>query len=248
MVWVSMKTELTIDVWSDIACPWCWVGKRRLEAALAQFEHRDPSRGGCVALRWRAFELDASAPPAAETGGPYAPRLARKYGMPLAQAEAAIARLTEVAAADGLDMRFDRIRPGNTFDGHRLVHLAHESGLEDAMKERLFKAYLSEGQSMSDRATLVRLAVEVGLDRDAATAALEGDAFSKDVRGDEAEASEIGVRGVPFFVIGSKYAVSGAQPADLLLGALEKAWSELPQRLEDVSSEGAACGPAGCEV
>lgn len=241
-----MKTELTIDVWSDIACPWCWVGKRRMEAALAQFVHRD-----AVTVRWRAFELDASAPPAPEVGAPYAPRLARKYGMPIAQAEAAIARLTDVAAADGLAMRFDHIRPGNTFDGHRLVHFAHEHGLEDAMKERLFRAYLSEGLSMSDRATLVRLAVEVGLDEAAARAALESDAFSKDVRGDEAEASEIGVRGVPFFVIGSKYAVSGAQPSDLILGALEKAWSELPKGIEDVgdaSSDGVACGPAGCEV
>lgn len=232
--------KLHVDIWSDIACPWCWVGKRRLEAALDRFAHKDD-----VSVTWHAFELDRSAPPAAAEPGDHAPKLAKKYGMSLPQAEAAIARLTSVAKGDGLEMRFDRIRPGNTFDGHRLVRLAKQRGLQDAMKERLFRAYLSEGEAMSDRAALVRLAKEVGLDEAEVANALETNAHADDVRDDEQAASDIGIRGVPFYVIQEKYAVSGAQPAELFLEALEKAWSEI----EDAPiAEGEACGPDGCAV
>jgi predicted DsbA family dithiol-disulfide isomerase len=232
--------KLQIDVWSDIACPWCWVGKRRLEAALDRFAHADE-----VSVTWHAFELDRSAPPASSGAGNHASALAKKYGMSLAQAEAAMARLTSVAKGDGLEMRFDRIRPGNTFDAHRLVHLASLHGLQDQMKERLFRAYLGEGEAMSDRATLVRLAAEVGLDEAEVRNALETNAFAEDVRADEQEASDAGVSGVPFFVLQSKYAISGAQPADLFVEALERAWSEVDEAPAD---QGEVCGPDGCAV
>lgn len=230
--------KLVVQVWSDIACPWCFVGKRRLEAALARFAHRDE-----VAVIWRAFELDPGSPPVREAQ-PYAERLGRKYGKSANEAQGMIDRMTEVARADGLDFRFDRIRPGNTFDAHRLLHLAHERGVQDAVKERFFLAYLTEGEAIGDRTTLHRLAVQAGLESAEITSVLEGDAYADDVRADEQEAREADISGVPFFVVG-RYGISGAQTADVLLSALEKAWAEAGAA-EAPFAEGAVCGPEGC--
>ncbi|MDB4934005.1 MAG: 2-hydroxychromene-2-carboxylate isomerase/DsbA-like thioredoxin domain protein [Labilithrix sp.] len=234
-----MKT-LRIDVWSDIACPWCYVGKRRLEAALAKFPHKDD-----VEIVWRAFELDPSAPRERSADVGYAERLAKKYGSSSKEAEGMLTRMTDVAREDGLDFRFDRVRAGNTFDAHRLLHLAHERGVQDAVKERFLRAYMTDGEPIGDPETLVRLAAEAGLDADEARATLASDAQAAEVRADEAEARELGINGVPFFVLGGKYAVSGAQPAELLLRALTQAWKELESRPE-VFAEGAVCGPDGC--
>jgi predicted DsbA family dithiol-disulfide isomerase len=231
-------SELRIDVWSDIACPWCHVGKRRLEAALAAFPRR-----GDVEVVWRAFELDPAAARAPGPDVPYAVRLGRKYGVPAAQAEEMIRRMTATAAGDGLDLRFDRARPGNTFDAHRLLHLAHLRGRQDALKERLLTAYLRDGEFLGDHETLVRLAGEAGLDPDEARRTLAGDDFARDVRADEDEARRLGVRGVPFFVFGGRRAVSGAHPAETLLAALAAAWADLHG--EDAPA-GATCGPDGC--
>lgn len=232
---------LRIDVWSDIACPWCYVGKRRLEAALAEFPHRDR-----IELVWRAFELDPSAPRELGATPGYAVRLARKYGSSVAEAEGMIQRMAATAAADGLDFHFERIRPGNTFDAHRLLHLAHARGLQDALKERLFRAYLGEGEAIGDPATLTRLAVEVGLAADEVAALLAGDRYAREVRADEEEARQLGIRGVPFFVFAGRHAVSGAHPAETLLAALTTAWAGLPEDEAADASEGAACGPDGC--
>jgi predicted DsbA family dithiol-disulfide isomerase len=235
-----MKNELRIDVWSDIACPWCYVGKRRLEAALAGFAHRD-----AVAIVWRAFELDPSAPRERDRSGSYAERLSKKYGSGLREAEGMIKRMTDVAAEDGLDFRFDKIRSGNTFDAHRVLHLAGERGRQDAVKERLLRAYMTEGELMGDPAVLVRLAGEAGLDPEEVRAMLASDANVKAVREDEDEARKLGISGVPFFVMGGKYAVSGAQPTEVLLRALNRAWEDLGAR-PVVYAEGASCGPDGC--
>ena len=235
-----MAKQLDIQVWSDIVCPWCYVGKRRLEAALARFPGRDH-----VHISWRSFELDSSAPKLRDKQ-PYAERLAQKYGATPAQAQGMIERMVGVAKAEGLDFDFTRAQPGNTFDAHRLLHLAHDRGVQGALKERLFRAYLCEGEAISDRDTLARLAGEVGLHADDVQAVLSTDQYAREVRGDEAQARAIGIDGVPFFVLADRYAVAGAQPAELLASALEKAWSELPdiERLE--VAEGAACGPDGC--
>ena len=233
--------KLQIDVWSDIACPWCYVGKRRLEAALAQFPHRDE-----VAVVWRAFELDPGAPRIREGGGSYAERIAKKYGSRVADAEARIQQMTALAAADGLDFRFDRIRPGNTFDAHRLLHLALERGAQDAVKERFMRAYLTEGQAIGDPETLGRLAREAGLDADDVGSVLATDAYAREVRADEEEARTLGISGVPFFVLGGRHGVSGAQPAEVLLRALGQAWREVSPAEETAPAEGAACGPDGC--
>lgn len=234
---------LRIDIWSDIACPWCYVGKRRLEAALEQFDHKDD-----VHIVWRAFELDPSAPKVLPAEPGYAERLAKKYGRSVQEARGMIERMTETAAADGLDFRFDHIRPGNTFDAHRLLHLAHETDpngpLQDRLKERFMRAYLTDGESIGDVDTLRRLAVEVGLDEEKVTALLATDTHAKDVRKDEAIAAQSNIRGVPFFVFDEKYGVSGAQPADALLKVLDKVWAE--RAASPVLEEGAACGPDGC--
>ncbi|MGH2858170.1 MAG: DsbA family oxidoreductase [Solirubrobacteraceae bacterium] len=209
---------MQVEIWSDIACPWCYVGKRRFEAALAQFEHRDD-----VQVTWRSFELDPGAP--AERGGERAEHLARKYGMSVQRAKEMEAQMTATAAGDGLEFRFDIARGGNTFDGHRLVHLAAEHGLGDEMKERLLRAYFTEGELISDRERLVALAAEVGLDRDEVAAMLTGDARADEVREDERTAGELGISAVPTFVIDRALGASGAHPPEALLELLRRGWA-----------------------
>jgi predicted DsbA family dithiol-disulfide isomerase len=230
-------TAVDVEIWSDIACPWCYVGKRRFEAALARFEHR-----GDVRVRWRSFELDPSAP--REREGDRAARLADKYGMTLEQARAAERQMTDVAAGEGLDFRFDIARSGLTFDGHRMIHVAAEHDLQDAMKERLLRAYFSEGELVGDHDTLVRLATEVGLPEDEARATLSGERFADAVRDDELTAQGLGITAVPTFVVDRALGASGAQPPDQLLDLLRRGWANrAPAR---VVSGGETCGPDGC--
>jgi predicted DsbA family dithiol-disulfide isomerase len=213
-----MVVGVNVAIWSDVVCPWCYIGKRHFEAALADFEHRDE-----VSRVWRSFQLDPRAPAVSE-GDPL-DRLAAKYGMTRAQAEAAQARVTATAAAAGLDFHLDRARSGNTFDAHRLLHHAASVGHQDALKERLMAAYFTEGEAIGDRGVLVRLAGAAGLDCDAASAVLHGDDFAEAVHGDVQTARELGITGVPFFVIDGRYGISGAQPAEVILSALRRAWS-----------------------
>lgn len=229
-----MTQKLQIDVWSDIACPWCYIGKRRLETALERV-----GRDG-VELRWHSFELDPNAP--REGTGSHLELLSKKYGASKADAQSMLDRVAGVAKGEGLDFQFETSQPSNTFDAHRLLHFAHEHGKQDALKERLFRAYFSEGARMGDREVLVRLATEVGLDAAAARSVVEGDAHALDVRQDQDEAREIGIRGVPFFVFGGRLAVSGAESADVLEKALREATGMKPA----VFQEGATCGPDGC--
>jgi predicted DsbA family dithiol-disulfide isomerase len=208
---------MNVEIWSDIACPWCYIGKRHFEAALAEFEH-----AGEVNVTWRSYELDPSAP--AEVPGQGAEIIARKYGMSLEQAQAAQERVTRTAANAGLDYHLDRSRMGSTFDGHRLVHLAKEHELQDAMKERLFRGRFVDGELMSDSETLVAAAVEVGLPEGEVRATLASDRFANDVRADEQTAREFGITGVPMFVVDRKFGASGAQPPEQLLALLRHSW------------------------
>jgi predicted DsbA family dithiol-disulfide isomerase len=226
--------RLEVEIWSDIACPWCYVGKRRFEAALAAFAERDRVR-----LRWRAFELDPTAPRVRESEPGYVERLARKYRLDVGEAQAMIDRMTAVGAEEGIDFRFDRIVAGNTFDAHRLIHHAGERG--DAMKERLLRAYFCEGEAIGDPDVLARLAGDLDFDERAILAMLASDAHREAVRADEAEAAALEIHGVPFFVVGGRYGVSGAQPPSELLQVLERAFgagTSLP-------ANDAACGPDG---
>ena len=208
---------MNVEIWSDIACPWCYVGKRRFEAALAEFEHQDEVR-----VTWRSFELDPSAP--AEREGDRAERLAEKYGMTVERAHEMERSMTETAASEGLDFRLDLARSGSTFDAHRVVHLAAERALQDEMKERLLRAYFGEGELMSDPDTLVRLAVEVGLDEDDVRQMLASDRFAEEVRDDERTAHGFGISAVPTFVVDRSIGVSGAHPPEALLQLLREAW------------------------
>ena len=228
---------MDVEIWSDIACPWCYVGKRRFEAALARFEHRDDVR-----VTWRSFELDPAAP--AEREGERAERLAEKYGMSVERAREMERQMTDTAAGEGLDFRFDLARSGSTFDGHRVVHLAGEHGLQDAMKERLLRAYFGEGQLMSDRETLVRLAVEVGLDEDEVRGMVASDRFAEEVRDDERTAHAFGISAVPTFVVDRSIGVSGAQPPEALLELRREGWARRAPAPVMVAG-GEACGVDG---
>ena len=207
---------MRIDIWSDIACPWCWVGKRRLEEALARFEEEG------VEVCFRSYELNRDAPKAPASDIDYAERLARKYGTDRAGGQAMIDRMTDTAAEDGLTMRFDHIKPTNTFDAHRLIHLAHARGKQDAMKERLFKAYLEDGLAIGDRKTLSELGQQVGLDGAEVDDVLEGDRYGEEVRADEKQAMRLGINGVPFFVVNGELGFSGAQPVDVIVAVLNQ--------------------------
>jgi predicted DsbA family dithiol-disulfide isomerase len=226
-----------VEIWSDIACPWCYVGKRRWEAALTQFEHRDEVR-----VTWRSFELDPAAP--LEREGDRAARLAEKYGMTVQRARELEQQMTETAAADGLDFRFDVARSGSTFDAHRIVHLAEAHGLQDAMKERLLRAYFSEGELVSDPDTLIRLAGEVGLPQDEVRDTLRTERYAQDVRDDEQLAARMGISAVPTFVVDRAIAASGAHPPDALVDLLRQGWA----RRTPVSAlaGGESCAADGC--
>ena len=236
--------NLRVDIWSDVVCPWCYVGKRRFEAALSRFAHRDD-----VEVVWRSFELDPAAPPSPDRPGSYASRLAAKYRCSEQQAQAMIDDMTATAAQEGLDFRFDLARPGNTFDAHRLLHLARESGRQDALKERLDRATFTEGSPASDRRALAALAVGIGLDPAEVDDVLSSDRYGEAVRADEAQAAAYGISGVPFYVVDGRYGVSGAQPADLLLQVLEQAWSERrPLDLVPAGGSAPGCDGDACAV
>jgi predicted DsbA family dithiol-disulfide isomerase len=210
---------LSVEIWSDIACPWCYIGKRRFEAALGDFEHSDE-----VEVSWRSFELDPSAP--REREGDRVEHLARKYGTTREQAQAMHEHMAGIGAGEGLDLRFDIARSGNTFDAHRLTHLAATHGLQDAMEERLFSAHLSEGQVIGDPAVLERLALEVGLPADEVRDVLAGERYASQVREDEQLAASLAITAVPFFVVDRAIAASGAQPPALLCELLDRAWAQ----------------------
>jgi len=207
-----------VEIWSDIACPWCYVGKRRFDVALSRFERRDG-----VEVRWRSFELDAAAPPYFEA--PYLDRLMAKYRITMAEADAMIDTMIEAGAGAGVVLRFDKAKPGNTFDAHRLLHLAADRGVQAELKERLFRATFTKGAAIADHDVLVAAATDAGLLADEARAVLADDAYAADVRADERRAADLGITSVPFFVMAG-LGVSGAQPPEILLQVLEDAWAE----------------------
>ncbi len=228
---------MDVEIWSDIACPWCYIGKRRFEAALAQFEHRDDVR-----VTWRSFELDPTAP--RERDGDRTARIAAKYGISAAQAREIDTQVTEAAAGEGLDFRLDIARSGATFDAHRIVHLAHGHGLQDAMKERLLRAYFTEGELVGDHETLVRLAVETGLAPDEVRQTLTSDLYAEEVRDDERTAGQFGISAVPTFVVDRALGASGAHPPEALLELLRQGWAN--RAPAPVIAGGETCGPDGC--
>ena len=211
---------MKVEVWSDVVCPWCYIGKRRFEQALARFAHRDR-----VDVVWKAFELDPSRH-SSDTGGGHAERLAVKYGRTVPQAQEMLDSMTAAGAAEGLAFCFDLAHASNTFDAHRVLHLAGEHGVQDAVKERLLQAHFSEGEPVGDHEVLVRLGAEAGLNAAEVRAVLADGRYADDVRAEQSEATALGINGVPFFVIDRRYGISGAQSPDVLLQAMEQAWSQ----------------------
>ncbi|OLT07366.1 hypothetical protein BJF90_14030 [Pseudonocardia sp. CNS-004] len=233
---------MKVEIWSDVVCPWCAVGKHRFEKALARFDHRDQ-----VEVSFHSFELDPEAPH--EQDGDLNDHLATKYGMSRAEAVAKHRQMTEMAAADGWDFHFERARRGNTFDAHRLLHLAADRGVQDAVKERLFRGYFTDGEHIADHDTLARLGAEAGLDADEARDVLASDRYADEVRADEQQARAYGITGVPFFVVDRKYGVAGAQPPEALLQVLDTAWTEAhPLQVLTPAGDADACADGSCSI
>ncbi|MFF3891667.1 DsbA family oxidoreductase [Streptomyces sp. NPDC001812] len=233
---------MRVEIWSDIACPWCYVGKARFEKALGEFPHRDD-----VEVVHRSFELDPGR--AKDDIQPVLTMLTKKYGMSQAQAEAGEDNLGAQAEAEGLPYRTRGRDHGATFDMHRLLHFARTQGRQVELLDLLYRANFAEERSVfGDDARLLELATTAGLDTDAARAVLaDPDAYAAEVREDQREAAELGARGVPFFVLDRTYGVSGAQPAEVFTQALTQAWGERsPLKIVDGDAE--ACGPDGCAV
>lgn len=206
---------MQVEIWSDVICPWCYIGKRRFEQALAECAQRDS-----VQVIWRSFELDPSAP--RQHPGTLEEMLASKYRASLAQAAEMNARVTGIARELGLDYHLARARPGNTFDAHRLLHFAASRQLGERATERVMHGYFSEGLAVGERAALIGLAPEFGIAADEAQAMLEGNDYVNAVRADEARAAALGVTGVPFFLFDGKTAITGAQAIEVFADALQQ--------------------------
>jgi predicted DsbA family dithiol-disulfide isomerase len=236
------NSSMKVEIWSDIACPWCYIGKRRFESALERFAHRDE-----VEVSWRSFQLDPTAPTSSDQTMDVV--LSRKYGIPLSQAAAMNAKLEALAAEIGLEYHLSTIRYTNTLAAHRLLHLASHHRRQDAMKERLMHAYFTENLPLGDTDTLVGLAHEVGLDPAEVRRVLESDTYADEVRDDLRRASLLGIRGVPFFVLDEAFGVSGAQPVEIFLQALEQAWAEShPLQTVTSTEDGTTCEGDACAV
>lgn len=210
---------MQIEVWSDVICPWCYIGKRKLEMALAKFPHWES-----VQVIWRSFELDTDAP--RNPSGTLNEMLAQKYSVTLQEAEAMNARVTEAAREVGLEYHLEHAHPGNTFDAHRLLHYAASRQLDDAASERLMQGYFSESLPVGDIQALARLAPEFGITEKEALAVLESDAYANNVRADEARAADFGITGVPCFVIDENIMIAGAQSVEVFSETLQQAWQE----------------------
>ena len=231
---------MRIEIWSDVVCPWCYIGKRRLEQALAEFDHGDQ-----VEVLYRSFELDPSAPQeAVETT---VEALARKWGTDVAGARQAMARGDEVAAEVGLHFRHHDAPRARTIDAHRLLHLARDLGLQAELKEALLAAYFTRGESMADHDVLRKVAADVGIDPSRADEVLGSDEYADAVEADLREAVSLGASGVPFYVVDRKYGISGAQPTEVFAQVLDKAWSDSHPALDLVGGAD-ACGPDGCAI
>jgi predicted DsbA family dithiol-disulfide isomerase len=229
-----------IDVWSDFLCPFCHLGRRQLELALAEFEHADD-----VDVVWHSFQLDRTAPAVIETSN--VQRVADKYGVSVEQMEQTHRQMAEAAAEVGLDFQWQRVVGGNSYAAHRVHHYARSVGREQEFMDRLMRGWYSEGAAIGDHETLVRLAVDAGLHAGEVRSVLESDDFGAEVRTDLALASQIGITAVPTFVLDQKYGVSGAQGVEPILKAIRYAWEDQGNRPEPVSGGcGGGCCGGGC--
>ena len=232
---------MKVEIWSDVMCPFCYIGKRKFEAGLRQFGHQDG-----IEIEWKSFQLDPEMK--SGSGKSIDEYLSERKGWSVDKTKSLHKSMTETAKLSGLDYRFDKAIPANSFNAHRLSHLAAKHRLQDQIEEKLFAAYFTEGKNIDDAETLVALGVHVGLEEKEIRDMLTSNQFADEVRHDIEEANRLGVSGVPFFVFDRKYAVSGAQNSEVFLSALEKSWSEFSKTsLTAVSqeTEGETCSTDG---
>lgn len=232
---------MQVEIWSDVVCPFCYIGKRHFEQALAQFPHRDQ-----LNIVWRSYQLDPDMKAAPGTSA--IDYLAKAKGQTREWSEQAHAHVTAMASEVGLDYRFDRAVVANTFDAHRLIQMARTEGKADAVEEALFSAYFTEGKDIGNHAVLAEIGAAAGLDAAAVRAMLASDDFSEAVALDVYASRQVGLRGVPYFAFNDRYAVTGARPADVILGALNtsyKEWLAARPAAERELIEGAVCRPDG---
>ena len=224
---------MKVEIWSDIMCPFCYIGKRNFEAALKEFDAKNQ-----IEIEWKSFQLDPTIPKSFVKKVSTYEYLAERKGMPVERSKELHDNIVETARKVGLTYNFEKAVVANSFDAHKLIQLAKTKGLGDAAEESLFKAYFSNGQDMSDHSTLIRLGKEIGLNEEEITAALVSEEFEAKVNFDVSEGSQLGVTGVPFFVFDRKYAVSGAQPIETFLNALKQSHAES-------KNDGVSCTPGG---
>jgi predicted DsbA family dithiol-disulfide isomerase len=237
-----MENTLKVQIWSDVMCPFCYIGKRKLESALNQFDHTNR-----VEIEWKSFELDAKFKASPDDN--IIAHLSKKYGRDEAWAKEMTDNMTENAKLSGLDFHFDKAVLANSHNAHRLLHLAKKYQLGNELKELLFKAYLTEGKNLNAISTLSALGQEVGLEKTMVEEVLHSNAYSDAVKNDIAIAQQIGIQGVPFFVFDNKYAISGAQPDEVFLQTLQKVWEEGAFESEVTllnTNDGDSCGLDAC--
>lgn len=236
---------MKVEIWSDVMCPFCYIGKRKFEKALNEFPHQEH-----IQVSWKSFQLDPTTvtDPSLNT----IDHLAAKKGWSKDQAREATEHVSRIAKQIGITFDYEKAVVANSFDAHRLSHLAKKYGRQNELEEKLFAAYFTEGKNTADHDTLVQIAAEIGLDKTEVNALLKSDLYADQVKEDIDQAQQIGVRGVPFFVLDHKYAISGAQEPATFLQALTRAYEEHQKEtpLQQVNTDGSAdaCGPDGCEI
>ena len=236
--------KMKIDIWSDVMCPFCYIGKRKLEGALQKFPHKDD-----VEIEWHSYQLDPSME--YEPGRDIHTYLAERKGQTRAWSLMVHNQMTETAKKEGLTYNFDKAVLANSFDAHRLVQLAKKHGMGDAVEERLFRAYFTEGKNISDHNTLMQIGMEAGLRAVEVGEMLNSDYLAAEVYEDINRAEMLGIRGVPFFLLGEQLGISGAQPVDVFEDGLQQAWAIHEKAKQTITNNtgGAVCGPDGiCET
>lgn len=232
---------MRIEIWSDVACPWCFIGKRRFESALADFPHRD-----AVEVVWRSYQLDPTLPE--HYDGTELEYLSTRKGMPPQQVAQMFDHVAHQARGEGLDYHFDQVEVANSFTAHRLIHLAAAHGKQDAAKESLLSDHFEHGKDIGARDYLSALGQDLGLPAHEVEELFTTDKYAEDVRNDFREGQALGISGVPFFVIDRKFGLSGAQPVQTFTAALDQAWQEANPLVLVNSGEAEVCGPDGCSV
>ncbi|WP_457965529.1 DsbA family oxidoreductase [Arthrobacter sp. D1-29] len=232
---------MKIEIWSDVACPWCYIGKRRFEAALAEFPHRDS-----VDVQWRSYQLDPTLPE--HYDGTELDYLSTRKGLAPQQVRQMFDHVAAQARSEGLNYDFDNVVVANSFTAHRLIRLAAAHGAQDAAKERLLSDHFEHGKDIGSQEYLTALGKDLGLDAAEVAELFSTDKYADDVRHDFQEARALGVTGVPFFVIDRKFGLSGAQPAETFTAALNQAWQESHPLVLVNNANGDSCGPDGCAV